>query len=190
MSLATSVSLFFVLGLTALLVGIVFWRLAPNRGRTSASVALRPVTRSRSRAELAVARRGAKNLLPIEKKDRPLIAASEILCVRADGRNTYLFDGRDDFFCPLSISEVEARLPRQFFFRCHRSYIVNLAHVRCVKEVADAGVVELDPPLRRAAPISHGRVAALREELAAFRSGVMPPLRADLTNKADAARAP
>jgi DNA-binding LytR/AlgR family response regulator len=188
MSLATSVSLFFVLGLTALLVGIVFWRLAPNRGRTSAPVAPLPMTRSRP--ELAAARRGAKNLLPIEKKDRPLIAASEILCVRADGRNTYLFDGRDDFFCPLSISEVEARLPRQFFFRCHRSYIVNLAHVRCVKEVADAGVVELDPPLRRAAPISHGRVAALREELAAFRSGVMPPLRADLTNKADAARAP
>jgi len=188
MSLATSVSLFFVLGLTALLVGIVFWRLAPNRGRTSAPVAPLPMTRSRP--ELAAAQRGAKNLLPVEKKDRPLIAASEILCVRADGRNTYLFDGRDDFFCPLSISEVEARLPRQFFFRCHRSYIVNLAHVRCVKKVADAGVVELDPPLRRAAPISHGRVAALREELAAFRSGVMPPLRADLTNKADAARAP
>ncbi len=58
-----------------------------------------------------------------------------------------------------------------------------------MKKVADAGVVELDPPLRRAAPISHGRVAALREELAAFRSGVMPPLHAD-TNKIDAARAP
>jgi hypothetical protein len=186
MSLATSASLFFVLGLTALLVGIAYWRLAPNRGRTSAPVAPLPVVQPRPAADQS----GAKNLLPIEKNDRPLIAASEILCVRADGRNTYLFNGRDDFFCPLSISEVEARLPRQFFFRCHRSYIVNLAHVRCVKKVADAGVVELDPPLRRAAPISHGRVAALREELAAFRSGVMPPLRADSTNKIDAARAP
>ncbi len=114
MSLATAASLFFVLGLTALLVGIAYWRLAPNRGRTSAPLA--PLLVTRSGPSLSAEQRGAKNLLPIEKKDRPLIAASEILCVRADGRNTYLFDGRDDFFCPLSISEVEARLPRQFFF--------------------------------------------------------------------------
>jgi DNA-binding LytR/AlgR family response regulator len=161
MSLTTSFSLFFVLGL-ALLCGIAFWR---SRGRVSASVI------SPSAAEKS----GAKNLLPAEKNGNRLqIADSEIFSVRANGRYTSLFNGRSDFFCPLSITEVETILPKQFFFRCHRSYIVNLAHVRSVKKVAEAGVVELDSPLRRAAPITRGRVAALREALEAFRSSAKP----------------
>ena len=178
MSLATISFLFLVVGVAAFLVGIACWRLALNRGPASTS-------------KRASEDRGAKNLLPIEKKGRRRqIAASEVFCVRANGRTTYLFNGRDDLFCPLSISEIEARLPPQVFFRCHRSYIVNLAHVSGVKKVGEAGVVELDSPLRRAAPICHGRVAALREDLAAFRSGAMPPLREDLTNKTGVARTP
>ena len=164
MSLATSSSLFLVLGLAALLCGIAFWR---SRGRTPASVVSLPSPGEKS---------GAKILLPAEKNGNRLqIADSEIFCVRANGRNSCLFNGRSDFFCPLSISEVDTLLPKQFFFRCHRSYIVNLAHVRSVKKVAESGVVELDSPLRRAAPITRGRVAALREALRACRSGAMPP---------------
>jgi hypothetical protein len=48
-----------------------------------------------------------------------------------------------------------------------------------VKQVADAGVVELDSLLRRAPPISHGRVAA-------FGSGA--PLLRDLKDRNCAAR--
>ena len=130
---------------------------------------------------------GVKNLLPVEKNGNRLqIAECEIFCVRANGRHTSVFNGRSDFFCPLSISEFDRLLLGQFFFRCHRSYIVNLAHVRSVKKVAEAGVVELDSPLRRAAPITRGRVAALREALHAFRSGAKPPPGDDL--RIDAAR--
>jgi|GEM_PF-5083289 len=175
MSLATSSSLLFIMGLVALLCGIAFYR---SRGRTPASVVSLPSPAEES---------GAKNLLPVEKNgNRREIAHSEIFCVRANGRHTSLFNGRSDFFCPLSISEVHALLPGQFFFRCHRSYIINLAHVRSVKKVAEAGVVELDSPLRRAAPITRGRVAALREALHAFRSGAKPPPGDDL--RIDAAR--
>ena len=169
MSLATGLSLFLVLGLAALMGGFASWRLAHNRSQTPAPVAPLPATQSR---EEDAPQGGAKFLLPIERKgNRQHIAVNEVFCVRANGRSTYLFNGRNDVFCPLSISELDALLPRQFFFRCHRGYIVNLAHVSGVKKVGDAGVVELDSPLRRAAPITHGRVAALREELHAFRSG-------------------
>jgi hypothetical protein len=171
MNFVTSSTLLLVLGLVALLVGIASWRIAPNWGRTPASAAPLPQPVDPPPAEQS----GAKNLFG------PRSAISEILSVRADGRSSYLFNGRADLFCPLSISEVEACLPKPLFFRCHRSYIVNLAHVSSVKEVADAGVVELDSPLRRAAPISHGRVAALRAELAAFRSSAMP--REDMSGK-------
>jgi hypothetical protein len=163
MSFATSSSLFFVVGLGALLCGIVFWR---KRARTAVSAVSLPSQPEKS---------GAKNALPAEVNGNRLqIAYGEILCVRSNGRHTSLFNGRKDFFCPLSINEVETLLPRSFFFRCHRSYIVNLAHIRSVKKVAEAGVVELDSPLRRAAPITRGRVAALREALAAFRASAMP----------------
>jgi hypothetical protein len=182
MNLANGSTLLLVLGLTALLVGIASWRFTPNWGRTPTSVAPLPKPVNSPPAHQS----GAKNLLPTGKGSR--IATSQILCVRADGRCTYWFTGRADLFCPLSISEVEACLPKPLFFRCHRSYIVNLAHVSSVKKVADAGVVEIDSPLRRAAPISHGRVDSLRAELAAFRSGAMP--REDITNRIDAARAP
>jgi hypothetical protein len=173
-----SLALLLVLGLAALLGGIAFWSLAPNLVRTPASEVPLPKPVNAPSAEQS----GAKNLF--QKKGSRI--ASEILCVRADGRNTSLFNGRADLFCPLSISEVEAYLPKSLFFRCHRSYIVNLAHVSSVKKLGDAGVVELDSPLRRAAPISHGRVAALCAELAAFRSGAMP--RKDIENRVAAAR--
>jgi hypothetical protein len=115
-------------------------------------------------------------LLPIEKKGNRLhIAASEVFYVRANAHYTYLFNGRDDLFCPLSISEIDARLPKRKFFRSHRSYIVNLAHVSGVRRHADAGFVELDSPQRRTAPISRNRVGALRHELAVCRAETNAP---------------
>ncbi len=163
MSLAVSIALFLLLGLAVLLGGIATWLLVMRGGMLTSIACLPPRSRPRQSS--------AKNLLPIEKKGERLnIAAGEIFSVRANGRSSYLFNGHDDVFCPLSIDEMEARLPRQFF-RCHHGYIVNLAHVRSVKQVGEAGVVELDSLLRRAAPISHGRVGPLRGELAAFRSG-------------------
>ncbi|MDP3526031.1 MAG: LytTR family DNA-binding domain-containing protein, partial [Hoeflea sp.] len=62
------------------------------------------------------------------------------------------------------------RLPKPAFYRTHRSYIVNLAHVGRVKRSGDAAVAELDSPVRRTVPISRARVADLKQELAAHQS--------------------
>ncbi|AKI01825.1 MHYT domain-containing protein [Hoeflea sp. IMCC20628] len=107
------------------------------------------------------------NLLPIEKNgNRFHIAASEVISVHANAHYTYVFNGRDDLFCTLSITEIFERLPKPTFYRTHRSYIVNLAHVGQVKKSGDAAVAELDSPVRRTVPISRARVADLRQELA------------------------
>jgi len=111
------------------------------------------------------------NLLPIEKNgNRFHIAASEVISVHANAHYTYVFNGRDDLFCSLSITEIYERLPKPAFYRTHRSYIVNLAHVGRVKKSGDAAVAELDSPVRRTVPISRARVADLRQELAAHQS--------------------
>jgi NO-binding membrane sensor protein with MHYT domain len=114
------------------------------------------------------------DLLPIEKNGNRLhIAISEIVSVHANAHYTYIFNGRDDLFCPLSITEIELRVPKPAFFRTHRSYIVNLAFVSRTKKSGDAAIVELDTPIRRTVPVSRGRVAALRQELA---NDKLPPI--------------
>ncbi len=109
--------------------------------------------------------------LPIERQGNRLhIGVGEIMSIHANAHYTYLFNGREDLFCPLSISEIFDRLPKGRFFRIHRSYIVNLSRIANIRKVGDAGVVELNSPLRRTAPISRGRLAALRHDLARFQT--------------------
>lgn len=116
---------------------------------------------------------GADIVLPIETKgSRFQIAAREIVSVHANAHYTYIFNGRDDVFCPMSITEITAQLPKAIFFRTHRSHLVNLAFVLRVKRAGDAAVAELDVPARRTVPISRTRIAALKQELAAFRPAV------------------
>jgi NO-binding membrane sensor protein with MHYT domain len=112
---------------------------------------------------------GEAILLPIEKSGRQFhIASSNIVSVHANAHYTFIFNGSDDLFCPLSISEVDERLGNESFFRTHRSYIVNLNFVARVKKSGDAAVVELDSSIRRTVPVSRTRVAQLRDEWAAF----------------------
>jgi diguanylate cyclase len=110
-------------------------------------------------------------LIPIEKSGHRFhISANDIVSVHANAHYTFVFNGRDDLFCPLSISEVDERLGTDRFFRTHRSYIVNLNHIVRVKKAGDAAVAELDSSIRRTMPVSRTRVALLREEWAAFKS--------------------
>lgn len=117
------------------------------------------------------ARDPALELLPIEKNgNRFHIAPSEIASVHANAHYTYVFNGRDDLFCPLSITEIESRLPGRQFFRTHRSYIVNLDFVLRIRKSGDSSAAELDTPVRRNVPISRARVSALRQILASART--------------------
>ncbi|MBU2484324.1 MAG: LytTR family transcriptional regulator DNA-binding domain-containing protein [Alphaproteobacteria bacterium] len=122
-------------------------------------------------AAAALTEGGSATLLPIEKNgNRFHIAASDVISVHANAHYTYVFNGRDDLFCTLSISEIFERLPKPSFYRTHRSYIVSLAHVGQVKKAGDAAVAELVSPVRRTVPISRARVAELRQELAAHQA--------------------
>jgi diguanylate cyclase len=109
--------------------------------------------------------------LPIERSgQRFQISASEIVSVHANAHYTFVFNGSDDLFCPLSIGEVDERLGTYRFFRTHRSYIVNLNHVVRVRKAGDAAVAELDSSMRRTVPVSRTRVAQLRGQWAALKS--------------------
>jgi diguanylate cyclase len=112
-------------------------------------------------------------LLPIEKNSHRFhISSTDIVSVHANAHYTFIFNGSDDLFCPLSISEVDERLSSAEFFRTHRSYIVNLLHVSRIRKAGDAAVVELETAIRRTVPVSRTRVAQLRLELTNFKSKI------------------
>lgn len=112
------------------------------------------------------ARRVPVETLMIESRGSRLeIAVHNIVAVHANAHYTYVFDGREDLFCSLSITEIAELLPRSTFFRTHRSHIVNLTFVLKVSKVTDAGVAELKAPTRRLVPVSRARMAPFRQEV-------------------------
>ncbi|NLV59507.1 MAG: LytTR family transcriptional regulator, partial [Clostridiales bacterium] len=59
------------------------------------------------------------------------IDLKDILLVQRENRATVLYtlgDGR--YVTADTLSEMEERLHRDAFFRCHKSYIINLNHVK------------------------------------------------------------
>jgi two-component system LytT family response regulator len=59
------------------------------------------------------------------------IDLNDILLVQREERATVLYtkdDGR--YVTGDSLAEMEERLPKEVFFRCHKSYIINLNHIR------------------------------------------------------------
>jgi NO-binding membrane sensor protein with MHYT domain len=79
-----------------------------------------------------------------------MLRHDDIVAVEADAHYTHLFDGRDTWFCGLSISEIERRLDPGRFIRVHRSYIVRKEAIADFHRDGGSGRVRLvgAPPRR------------------------------------------
>lgn len=55
----------------------------------------------------------------------------KILLVQREERSTVLYttDG-ERYVTGDTLTEMEERLPKDAFFRCHKSYIINLSHIK------------------------------------------------------------
>ena len=93
------------------------------------------------------------------------VAVRDIVAVHANAHYTYVFDGTSKLFCPLAISEVEARLDHAHFARVHRSHIVNLERVVGLKRSGDHGLVELSGHDPYSVPVSRARFGELKTQL-------------------------
>jgi DNA-binding LytR/AlgR family response regulator len=93
------------------------------------------------------------------------VPVDTVVAVHANAHYTYIFDGTTKLFCPLPISDVEARLDASRFLRVHRSHIVNIERVVRLKRAGDNGVVELDAADAYAVPVSRSRVGWLKSRM-------------------------
>ena len=84
---------------------------------------------------------GSPRKIPVrENKRTVLLESKDVVCIQADSHYTKVCTREKGYFCNLSISDMEKRLPLPFT-RVHRSHIVNLSHVKAFQRRHDQGEV-------------------------------------------------
>jgi len=104
--------------------------------------------------------------LPVSLQGRiALLDIEEVGFLRADGHYTEVCSGGKHYFCNLSLSQLESRLPKERFVRVHRSYIVNLAHASAVRRNDDQLAISIAGNCDHEIPVSRANVPRLRSLL-------------------------
>lgn len=104
--------------------------------------------------------------LPVYKDKQVLLVDLESVCyIKADGRYSTLYTEREDYFCNLAISDLESRLDERFFFRVHRSHMVNLRYAKAFEKIDDQCYLTIDHRDGIKVPISRNKVNSLKQVL-------------------------
>ncbi len=105
--------------------------------------------------------------IPVKLEDKvALLNPGDILFAVAQDGKTYLHTPGGPLPAQFTLAELEARLARSGFFRAHRSYLVNLQHVKeVIPYTRNAYTLVLDDAAATEVPLSKGAAAELRELL-------------------------
>ncbi|XBS68692.1 LytTR family DNA-binding domain-containing protein [Acerihabitans sp. KWT182] len=98
-------------------------------------------------------------------KDERIIVTdiNNIYYAAAQEKVTLVYTRKETFVMPMAITEFCTRLPEAFFFRCHRSYVVNLAKIReIVPWFNNTYLLRLND-LDFEVPVSRSKVKAFRQ---------------------------
>lgn len=97
------------------------------------------------------------------------IEASSIYFVRSDGNYCEIFTSEHSFYIHLNLKGILQRYTGSSFFRVHKSYVVNLDHVKELRrgEGGQAAVV-FDSNQVAAVPVSRRKIRELKEALSGF----------------------
>lgn len=92
-----------------------------------------------------------------------LLDPTEIHFIETQNGTTHIHVRDGDFICVLTLSELEGRLKAFGFFRCHRSYLVNLQRVReVITWTRNSFSLILDDDRKSSIPLSKGRMEELK----------------------------
>lgn len=100
--------------------------------------------------------------LPVQRnRTTLLLELDEIVSIQADAHYSRISDGKESYFCALSLAELEARLDPAVFLRVHRSHIVNLKHARAFERHKEQGLIRLGGADSPGVPVSRRNVPKL-----------------------------
>lgn len=105
--------------------------------------------------------------IPVKAEDKVLLLnPREILYADASGDRAFLVTVEGRLPTQYTLTELEKRLERSGFFRAHRSYLVNLQHVKeVIPFTRNAYSLRLDDPGATQIPLSKSAAAELRDLL-------------------------
>ncbi|HAY85846.1 MAG TPA: hypothetical protein DCY42_13285 [Chloroflexi bacterium] len=106
-------------------------------------------------------------MIPAKLEGRvALVNPTDILFAIAQDNKAYLQTANDLFPTQFTLSELEKRLSRSGFFRAHRSYLVNLQHVKeVIPYTRDSFSLRLKDSANTEIPLSKSAARELRELL-------------------------
>lgn len=105
--------------------------------------------------------------IPVKQEGRvALVNPADILYAEAHDGRVMLHTTTEQLEAPFTIAELEGRLARRGFFRAHRSYLVNLQHVReIIPYTRSSFSLRLADAADTKIPLSKEAAAELRELL-------------------------
>lgn len=107
--------------------------------------------------------RNAQHTINLMKDERIIVTdINNIYYAAAQEKVTLVYTRREEFVMPMNITEFCSRLPEEYFFRCHRSYCVNLIKIReIVPWFNNTYILRLND-LDFEVPVSRSKIKAFR----------------------------
>ncbi len=110
--------------------------------------------------------------LPVLLHNRVLLLAiDEVVWLQSEAHYTTVHTRDQQYFCNLSLADLEQRLDGDKFLRTHRSYFINLHHAVTIEREHEHTIVVMEGDRAPRIPVSRSRVQAVREALGLSRPG-------------------
>lgn len=105
--------------------------------------------------------------LPIhENGNFSFLSPDEVHLIQADGNYCRIFTRSNKHYLLMSLKTALDKFPGHGFFRIHKSFIVNLRHVRAIQQGEGSGIfVSFDDPAIPNVPVSRRLAPSLKKAL-------------------------
>ncbi|WP_435952646.1 LytR/AlgR family response regulator transcription factor [Dryocola sp. BD626] len=113
----------------------------------------------------AASQTGRENVTINLVKDERIIVTdiNDIYYAEAHEKMTFVYTRREAYVMPMNITEFCSRLPESHFFRCHRSYCVNLSKIREIEPWFNNTYILRLRDLDFQVPVSRSKVKEFRQ---------------------------
>lgn len=108
--------------------------------------------------------RGGAQTVNLVKDERIIVTdINDIYYVEAHEKLTFVYTRREEYVMSMTICEFCSRLPENQFFRCHRSFCVNLNKIREIEPWFNNTYLLRLRDLEFQVPVSRSKVKAFRQ---------------------------
>lgn len=106
----------------------------------------------------------AASRINLRKNDKIIVTdVNDIYYASASEKVTLVYTQQEEYTMPMSISEFHLRLPQDVFFRCHRSYSVNLSKIREIVPWFNQTYLLRLKDINAEVPVSRSKVKTFRQ---------------------------